>query len=163
MTGIWPDPEYRILTRPEILVLRIIAINRQGSDPHLIYLKAVTWINPSRPVPLFPGSLPWDHPTTNLPREHEEEPWGSFLRDVTPRKRDIIDSPEDGGFLVANYTVLKEDPGNDSMATASERNRSKSRDSAYQKSPGVTPEPLGTEKRQLKEEYTFPDYEYSFR
>ncbi|KAF3162705.1 hypothetical protein TWF788_001795 [Orbilia oligospora] len=158
MTGIWADTEYRILTRPESLVLRIIAINRQGSDLHLIYLKAVRWINPSRPVPLVPGSLPWDHPITNLPRDHEEEPWGSLLRDTTPRKRDVIDSPEEGGFSVANYTDLEEDPGNDSMAIGDERHRSKSRESAYQKYPGAPPEPLGTEKRQLKEEYTFPDY-----
>ncbi|KAK6347390.1 hypothetical protein TWF718_005229 [Orbilia javanica] len=110
MAGIWGDTEYPILTRPESLVLKIIAIDRQGSNPHLIYLKGFPWFaSPSRPFPQDESALPWTHPITNLPPDHEGYPWRPHLRDLTPRKRNEAASAHGDNSLILNDTAVKGD------------------------------------------------------
>ncbi|KAK6334538.1 hypothetical protein TWF730_003752 [Orbilia blumenaviensis] len=106
MGGIWGDTEYPILTATTSLVLRIIAIDRRGSNPHLIYLKAFPrYASPAAPVPMPAGTLPWGHPVLGLPPDHTDEPWGPWLTDPTPSKskRRSTNSTDENPTCAANY------------------------------------------------------------
>ncbi|KAK6519188.1 hypothetical protein TWF281_003877 [Arthrobotrys megalospora] len=124
MGGIWGADEYPALTRPGGPVSRIIAINRQGSDPYLIYNRfpfpfGGAWgrASPNNSVKLSNSSLPWKHPILDLPLDHSGAPWGP-IDDRTPSKfkRGIDDA---AGFIDDKLTLRARYPRKGENAAAS--------------------------------------------
>ncbi|KAF3940010.1 hypothetical protein ABW19_dt0204076 [Dactylella cylindrospora] len=127
MTNIWANAEWRTLVeqgRDE--VTRIIAVDLEGGNPHLIFSRVPGWesrVTPQRPY-RWEGHIPWSWPVRGL-RPDDEGPSRPTQNPSAPDPDDV----DKRGVPVAPVASYKLDPREAAEQAYDRRNRQEKRNS----------------------------------